>query len=399
MLDQQAPYLSSLLNEKGSPWVDQEYRAARALRNRLQRNSDTAAYNAQNRLCARMLIDKRSSYYSNLINSANNQGDLFKVMNKIVGKDIHRGTLPSCDDHDNLANNFNGFFVKKVVDTRQTIPSVTNEPLDYCTNFSDLYSGTELSQYQPTNSEELAAIITEHGIKTGPGDSLPSSLIKKHLHILLPHLVKLVNLSLSESSCDGIKEAHIVPILKSLKLDQDDFRSYRPVSLLCFISKLVERVVHKRINNHLSENNLNSPSQYGYKKDHSCEALLIKLIDDIMIGVNNKSGVVVLIVDLSAAFDTVDHHVLLRILRYKYHITGSALDWIKSFLSGRFQRVKIGDALSGTLAVLYGVPQGSILGPLLFNLYCASIDRAFKSCILFFINTAFNCTQLHSSCE
>ena len=156
-----------------------------------------------------------------------------------------------------------------------------------------------------------------------------------------------------------------MPILKSLQLDADEFKSYRPVSLLSFVSKLVERVVHKRINDHLSESN--------------CETLLVKLMDDIMIGVNNKSGVVVLIVDLSAAFDTVDHDVLIKILRSKYHISGNALAWIKSFLSGRSQSVKIGDTISGTLSVLYGVPQGSILGPLLFNLYCASIDHAFKS--------------------
>ena len=93
--------------------------------------------------------------------------------------------------------------------------------------------------------------------------------------------------------------------------------------------------------------------------------------------VDRKLGVVVLIIDLSAAFDTVDHTVLLNILHSKFHITGSALLWFKSFLSGRTQRVKIGDSLSAPLLVLYGVPQGSILGPLLFNLYCSSLSDAF----------------------
>ena len=121
------------------------------------------------------------------------------------------------------------------------------------------------------------------------------------------------------------------------------------------------------------------PSQYGYKRHHSCESFLLKLIDDILVAVDRKLGVVILIIDLSAAFDTVDHKVLLNILQSKFHITGSALSWLRSFLSGRTQCVKIGDSLSSRLSVLFGVPQGSILGPLLFNLYCSSLPDAFSS--------------------
>ena len=87
-----------------------------------------------------------------------------------------------------------------------------------------------------------------------------------------------------------------------------------------------------------------------------------------------------MLVDLSTAFNTVDHILLLNILQFKYHITGYTLSWLKSFITGRQQRGKIGDCLSDLTYVLFGVPQGSILGPLLFNLYCASISSAFESC-------------------
>ena len=170
-----------------------------------------------------------------------------------------------------------------------------------------------------------------------------------------------------------------MPILKSLQLDSDHFKSYRPVSLLSFVSKLTERVVHTRVNDYLSSNNLHVPSQFGYKRNHSCETFLLKLIDDILVKVDRKLGVVVLILDLSAAFDTVDHKVLLNILQHKFHITGSALSWFKAFLSGRTQCVKIGDSFSSFLPVLFGVPQGSILGPLLFNLYCSSLPDVFSN--------------------
>ena len=234
--------------------------------------------------------------------------------------------------------------------------------------------------FTPTDCDEVLRLIKDHGVKTGPGDKLTRRLILEHIDILLPHLVRLVNLSLATSSCDGLKEAHVVPIIKAVNLDQDQYKSYRPVSLLSFISKLTERIVHNRINAHLTINSLNSSSQYGYKRHHSCETLLLKLVDDILLAVDRKFGIIVLIIDLSAAFDTVDHKLLLNILRSKYKIVGSALEWVKCFLTNRTQRVKIGKSLSDSLTVLFGVAQGSILGPLLFNLYCASICEVFQSC-------------------
>ena len=96
--------------------------------------------------------------------------------------------------------------------------------------------------------------------------------------------------------------------------------------------------------------------------------MLLKLIDDILIGIDRKFGVIVLMIDLTAAFDTVDHGHLINMLQFKYHITGTALAWLKAFVTGRSQKVKIGDFLSNALVVSFGVPQGSILGP--FCLTC-----------------------------
>ena len=271
----------------------------------------------------------------------------------------------------------NTTFSQKVHDIRRSI-GFNDAPLDTVSNSVD--TSSSLCSFAPTSVDEIAFIIKNSGVKTGPGDILTPNLIKQNLDVLCPHLVKLVNLSLSTCNCDGIKEAHVVPILKSLNLDKNDLLNYRPVSLLSFISKLTERIVHSRINAHLAANSLENHAQYGYKKNHSCETLLLKLIDDILVAVDKKFGVVVMIIDLSAAFDTVDHALLLNILKFKFRISGSALRWLKSFLSGRTQRVRVGDCLSDSLVVDFGVAQGSVLGPLLFNLYCSSINDVFSSC-------------------
>ena len=368
-------------NNDNPPWMDQEYIKARSLRRRFQKLGDKPAFNRQTKVCAHLVRRKRTDYYSSLFNEIHgkDQQQLFKTFNKLFDHNKQNLSLPTHDDPSALANNFNNFFLHKVSDIRANLPSSTNlTDTTFSPSSSTSSSTYNLSSFDLTTVDELRSMIKKHGIKTSSNDPLPAFLIEDNLELLLPHFCTLVNLSLSTSNFDGLKEAHVVPILKSLQSDHELFKNFRPVSLLSFISKLTERVVHTRVNSYLSENDLHVPSHFGYKRHHSCETFLLKLIDDILVTIDNKLGVVVLIIDLSAAFDTVDHTVLLNILQSKFHITGSALSWFKSFLSGRTQRVKIGDSLSSSLTILFGVPQGSILGPLLFNLYCSSLPEAFS---------------------
>ena len=383
VLDTMAPLRQRQLTNTYArpPWLDSDYAKQRALRKRLQRRGDKSAYNAQKRYCQYLSKAKQISYNKGVIDDAvatNDQKQIYRAVNKLLDRSKENHILPDHTDSLHLANSLNNFFVDKPSTIRSTIPSISTEyPVDTPPAQSESYNG--LSEFRPTSAEEISLIVQSHGVKVGPGDVLTPQIIKDHLSVLLPHFVKLVNLSLSTCSTEGLNEAHVVPIIKSLDLDPDNFKSYRPVSLLSFISKLTERIVHDRINEHLTANSLNSTSQFGYKKNHSVETLMLKLVDDILVAVDKKFGVVMLIVDLSAAFDTVDHSLRMKILNEKYQISGSALKWINSFLSDRSQRVKVGNQLSDSLSVLFGVPQGSILGPLLFNLYCSTINDAFNS--------------------
>ena len=168
---------------------------------------------------------------------------------------------------------------------------------------------------------------------------------------------------------DDFKEALVDPLLKKLNLDINVLKNYRPVSNLLFISKVLERVVFSQIGGHLSENNLNEKFQSAYKASHSTETCLLKVTSDILNSIDDGHVSVLTMLDLSSAFDTIDHEILLKRLKITFGIDGIALKWIESYITDRVQRVKIEGHISSSRNLKCGVPQGSVLGPVLFSLY------------------------------
>ena len=322
-----------------------------------------------------MSVQKQEVFYSKVVSEAgNDQKILFSVVNNLLDKRKVRA-LPEHTDPKKLADEFNEYYIEKINNLRKTIPTnSTGIELP-----RTVFQGCKLDKFEPVDEEELKKIVSEFGIKTSTEDPLPAKFLKLVIEEALPILSKLVNQSLCEGSMDGVKLSVLDPLLKKLGLDEDVYKNYRPVNNLVFFSKLIERVVKKRLNGHMDVNRLHIPNEFGYKRYHSTETMMLGVMNDVLAGFDNNQCTVMLFLDLSAAFDTIDIETLLDILETEIGITGVALQWFRSFLSGRTQKVRIGGQFSKILEVLFGAPQGSVLGPPLFNIYVRGQPKIFES--------------------
>ena len=364
-------------------WMDEEFRLNRARRRKLEkqwRNNKTEnnrkEFVEQRKLCAHMSVQKQEAYYSKVVTDAgNDQKTLFKVVNKLLDKQRTR-VLPDHTDAKQLADEFNDYYVQKIKKIRDTIPG-DSEGMSLPTR---LFEGERLERFKPVTEEDLQKMITKFGIKTSTEDPLPAKFLKIVIDEALPCLTKLVNQSLSEGSMDGVKLSVLDPLLKKAGLDIDIKKNYRPVNNLVFFSKLIERIVKEQLDQHMTTNRLHSGSQFGYKLFHSTETMMVGVTNEVLLGFDEGQCTVMLFLDLSAAFDTIDIEKLLEILYNEIGISGVALKWFRSFLTGRTQKVRIKEEFSKVLEVLFGAPQGSVLGPPLFNIYVRGQPLIFQAC-------------------
>ena len=217
-------------------------------------------------------------------------------------------------------------------------------------------------------------------MKTCALDLLPASVLTKCLQRLLPVITDIVNRSLDEALMpNSLKTALIIPLLKKTNLDTEDFKNFRPVTNLPFVSKLIEKSVAVQLVKYIDDNNFDEKLQSAYKKLHSTETALLRIHDDILRTVDRGCTVVSLLLDLSAAFDTVDHGLLLPRLNTRFGIKGKVLAWFKSYPTDRSQFVSINGSNSSHSDLMFGVPQGSVLGPILYLLYVSSRLRYKKT--------------------
>uniref|UniRef100_A0A3P9J789 Reverse transcriptase domain-containing protein n=1 Tax=Oryzias latipes TaxID=8090 RepID=A0A3P9J789_ORYLA len=342
----------------------------------------------------------RSKYFSDLVHmNKRNPKVVFDTIQNIVSPSAPPVPVYTTDD----CNRFLQYFVNKVNELKLNLKS-SNENTTIVASLN--YSWTNFSAISIDN---IMVVSKKMKPSSCPLDILPSSMFFKVIDLIAPFLVKIINLSLSTGTVPNfLKQAAISPILKKPNLDPSQPSNYRPISKLPILSKVLEKIVAEQLTSFLSNNELFDKYQSGFIKMHSTETTLLKVSNDIQMAADSGKYTVLVLLDLSSAFDTVDHKILLGRLENEFGIAGFVLKWFTSYLTNRTFSVYINGVLSDTAPLLYGVPQGSVLGPLLFLMYIYPLGKLlnnFKNVSYHFyaddiqLYCSFNDTELHKLTE
>ena len=239
---------------------------------------------------------------------------------------------------------------------------------------------SNFTSFERATEDEVFKLLSRSPTKSCNLDPVLTNLLKDCSHVILPVITKIINQSFSSGIFPSSfkKTALIRPLLKKPSLDHEILKNYRPVSNLAFLSKLLEHIVLSRIFPFLQSNNI-LDRQSAYRTNHNIETALLKVENDILSAMDQGRLVALVLFDLSAAFDTVDHCFLIkRPQQLGFKGTVGLLQWFTSFLLDRSQSVQIHDKCSAPSSLQYGVPQGSVLGPVLFSLYTCSLGEIMR---------------------
>ena len=381
-LDKHAPVKTKQVSLRPfSPWFSgdilREKRNRRAIERSL-RTKYTIERLKQYKECKnrlnRLIKNAKKDYYENAITVDNrNPKALFKLFNKLVGE-RQSTQYPKAESNKQLANDFVQFFKDKI----EKIVAQFDTGTDTASNSDKPTTTPKLLEFKELSQEEIERYILKSPSTTCELDPLPTDLLKCCLDELLPAITYLVNQSLSTGTMPSIfKQALVIPLLKKPNATIEP-ENFRPMSNLSFLSKVIERIVIDQMSAHCQHHNLNEKLQSAYRRHHSTETALLKVTDDILRSFDRQEVTIMALLDLSAAFDTVDHSIYIDRLGSEYGIEGTPQKWMSSYLSQRSQQVAVNSERSEKFELSTRFPQGGRAGPWAYSRYTQPISRVIQ---------------------
>jgi len=351
--------------------------------------NNIAKYKEFNVLFNKVKRKCKSEYYNNkIIEYKTDTKKTWQFLKEVIGMQNSKSTSiheikvddNAISDPKQIADAFNNYFSNIGHKLNEEIKSTNKLPSEYLSGFypNSMFLG-------PVDEHKIIQTAKQIKSKLSTGtDNISTKLMKSVIEEIAVPFAHIVNQSfLSGTVPTQMKVAKVVPIFKSG--DKKLLNNYRPISLLPAFSKLLEKIMCAQLTNFLDQNNIFYKHQYGFRKHHSTIHPIIHLLNHIYESNNVTPSQLTLSIflDLSKAFDTISHTILLSKL-YHYGIRGTVYNWFKSYLTDREQYVQINDTQSSLSNCNFGVPQGSILGPILFTIYVNDLANATKENILSF---------------
>jgi hypothetical protein len=382
ILDKVAPLLKvRTKGQRPKPWYNDTIHEARLIRRTKERKwkktrseVDRQIFLDERKRVVRLIDTAKVTFYKEKL-ARTKPCDLFRVVNSILSSS--QCPLPSGVEDSILCETFSEFFFSKVRKIRNSL-KITDNTIKNDESFIPAHSDS-FCQFKLMSQDSVEKVVTNLANKSCSLDPAPTWLLRENLPTVLPLMVSIVNTSLKEGKYpDDLKHALVRPLIKKQTLCKDEISNYRPVSNLSFIGKVLEKVVSTQLVEYMSNNHLHDPMQSAYKSGHSCETAMLKVTNDINKSLDSGQCVLLSMLDLSAAFDLVDHEILYSRFQKELNISGQVLQWFVSYLTARTQSVAIGNSISKPVELTTGVPQGSVLGPLLYSIYVLPLKRIFQ---------------------
>jgi len=378
--DTHAPATTRRVKDRPSaPWMNNNVKETKRRKRAAEKkwlktklDSTKLVYQQAKQTYKAAIVTAKRDYFDQKFSAVETSKEFFRLSHSLLGRTTE-SPLPSSVDASDLPDKFGNYFLDKI--------SAIRDDLDNCPIEEDFipFTGNQLDTFQQVSEADIRNCVNSMASKTCDLDPTSTDLFKACLDEIIPYVTYVLNQSLASGDVPEVfKTAIVKPLLKKHDLDKEILKNYRPVSNLPFMSKVLEKLVLDQLLKHIRVNSLEELFQSAYRRFHSTETALVRVVNDLLGVIDQGSGSLLSLLDLSAAFDTIDHSILLKRLEVSFGISGKVLDWFRSYLSSRKQMVVIDKHESKHCDLKCGVPQGSVLGPVLFVLYISPLSKIFS---------------------